>query len=154
MPLLNYRVSHKEMILSKLLWGVEGLRILIIHLWLHGHKSCSFVFHQPVFKKVASTGLNSLRQKGYQILVKNWIFDDPFHKKGWVLVILVPGMIQPSGSGLFFWWNEAVEVVEAVMVIEAAGVSRPGKSLLGTSESSRFLNLALLWWFEKYFWGI
>jgi hypothetical protein len=26
-------------------------------------------------------GLNSLRQKGYHILVKNWIFDDPFHKK-------------------------------------------------------------------------
>ena len=57
-----------------------------------------FEFHQPVFKKVTLSGLNSLRQKRYQILVKNWIFDDPFHKKGQVLVILVPGMIQPSGS--------------------------------------------------------
>ena len=38
-------------------------------------------FHQPVFKKIASAGLNSLRQKGCQILVKNWIFNDPFHKK-------------------------------------------------------------------------
>ena len=56
------------------------------------------MFHQPVFQKVASAGLNSLRQKGCQILVKNWIFDDPFHKKGPLLVILVPGMIQPSGS--------------------------------------------------------
>jgi hypothetical protein len=28
---------------------------------------------------------------------KNWTFDDPFHKKGPFLVILVPGMIQPSG---------------------------------------------------------
>jgi hypothetical protein len=37
-------------------------------------------------------GLNGLRQKGCQILVNNWIFDDPFHKKGQV------GMIQPSGS--------------------------------------------------------
>ena len=40
-----------------------------------------FVFHQPVFKKMTSAGLNSLRQEEYQILVKNWIFDDPFHKK-------------------------------------------------------------------------
>jgi hypothetical protein len=32
---------------------------------------------------------------------KNWIFDDPFHKKGPVLVVLVSGMIQPSGSGSF-----------------------------------------------------
>ena len=59
------------------------------------------VFHQPVFKKVALTGLNSLRQKGYQILVKNWIFDDLPHKKGPLLVILVTRMIQPSGSAIF-----------------------------------------------------
>ena len=32
------------------------------------------------------------------ILVKNWIFDDPFPKKGPVLVILVPGMFQPPQS--------------------------------------------------------
>ena len=67
----------------------------MIYLWLHGH---SFVFHQPVFKKIASAGLNSLRQ----ILEKNWIFDDPFHKKGPLLVILGPGLIQPSGSVDFF----------------------------------------------------
>ena len=36
-------------------------------------------------------------QEEYQISVKNWIFDDPFHKKGLVLVIWVLGMIQPSG---------------------------------------------------------
>ena len=35
------------------------------------------------------------------ISVKNWIFDDSFHKKGPVLVILVPGMIQPSQSVMF-----------------------------------------------------
>ena len=35
------------------------------------------------------------------ISVKNWIFDDPFPKKGPVLVILVPGMIQPSQSVMF-----------------------------------------------------
>ena len=70
----------------------------MLYLWLHDHEGCPFMFHQPVFQKVASAGLNSLQQKGCQILVKNWIFDDPFHKKGPLLVILVPQMIQPSGS--------------------------------------------------------
>ena len=41
--------------------------------------------------------LNSLLQKEYQILVKNWIFDDLFHKKGLVLVFWVLGMIKQSG---------------------------------------------------------
>jgi hypothetical protein len=36
-----------------------------------------------------------------------------------------------------------IEAFVVVEVIEAAEVLRPGKSLLGTSESSRFLNLAL-----------
>ena len=49
-------------------------------------------------KKMTFAGLNSLQQKEYQISVKNWIFDDPFHKKGQVLVIWVLGMIKPSGS--------------------------------------------------------
>ena len=35
------------------------------------------------------------------ISVKNWIFDDPFHKKGPIMVILVPGLIQPSQSVMF-----------------------------------------------------
>ena len=55
------------------------------------------------------------------ISVKIWIFDDTFYKKGPVLVILVPGMIQPSGL-VFFWWNEAVKVIEATEVIEAVEV--------------------------------
>ena len=33
-------------------------------------------------------------EEEYQISVKNWIFDDPFHKMG-------PGMFQPSGSVIF-----------------------------------------------------
>ena len=59
-----------------------------------------FEFHQPDFKKVASTGLNSLRQKWYQILVKNWTFDDPFDKKGPLLFILVPAMIRKIFEGV------------------------------------------------------
>ena len=58
----------------------------------------TFGFYQPVFKKVLLAGLNSLWQKGYQISVKKRIFDDPFYQKGPLFVILVPGMIQPSGS--------------------------------------------------------
>ena len=41
-----------------------------------------FKFHQPVFKKVALADLNSLRQKRYQISVKNLFFDNSFYKKG------------------------------------------------------------------------
>ena len=59
---------------------------------------CTFVFHQPVFKKIISAGLNSLRQKEYQLSEKYWIFDDTFHKKGLVLILWVLGMIKPSGS--------------------------------------------------------
>ena len=47
---------------------------------------------------MTSAGLNSLQQKGYQISVKNWIFYDPLHKKGLVLVIWVLGMIKSSES--------------------------------------------------------
>ena len=36
---------------------------------------------QPFKTFLTSLGLDGLRQKRYHILVKNWIFDDPFHKK-------------------------------------------------------------------------
>ena len=56
----------------------------------------------PLFETfLTSWGLNGLHQKGCHILVKNWIFDDPFHQKLPVFVILVPVMIRPSESGSF-----------------------------------------------------
>jgi hypothetical protein len=56
----------------------------------------------PLFETfLTSPGLNGLCQKGCHILVKNWIFNDPFHKKVPVLVILVPVMIKSSGSESF-----------------------------------------------------
>ena len=61
----------------------------------------TFEFHQPVFKKVVQAGLDSLQQKKYHISVKFCIFDDSFHKKGPVLVNLMPLMIKKSGSGYF-----------------------------------------------------
>ena len=85
--------------------------------------------------------------------MKTWNFDDPFHKKGPVLVILVLGMIQPSGSGIFLMCravevDEASEVAEAAEVIEAAEVLRSGKSLMRTSESSWILYSLI--WGQKY----
>ena len=77
---------------------LEGPIILLIYgsQWLQ--EDCTFLFHQPVFKKLTSAGLNSLRQKEYQISVKYWIFDDSFHKKGLLFIIWVQGMIKPSRS--------------------------------------------------------
>ena len=74
---------------SKWLWKVEGSVIFLNYgaYWLQEvlHLSNIAWPQQPLTEKVL-------------ISVKNWIFDDIFYKKGPVLVILVPGMIQPSGS--------------------------------------------------------
>ncbi len=79
--------------------------------------------------------------------MKNWIFDDPFHKKLPILGILVSVKTRTSGLQLYLrklgfrlrlWANE---VAEAAEVNEAGRFLRPGKSLLRTSESSRLLNL-------------
>ena len=94
------------------------------------------------------------------ISVKNWIFDDPLHKNGPTLVIL--GQEQSNHQDQeVFWWNRALEVVEAIEaaeadeVVEAAEVLMPEKSLMRTSEASRFWILALFWCFEKSaIWGI
>ena len=53
--------------------------------WISFQKSNIGCPQQPLTEKVLKS-------------VKNWIFDDPFHKNGPVLVILVPGIIEPSGS--------------------------------------------------------
>ena len=71
-------------------------------------RNAKFCLPHQFLKKMTSAGLNSLWQKKYRILVKNWIFDDPFHKKGLVLVSWVLEMIKPSGSVIFlmkwgFW---------------------------------------------------
>ena len=62
-------------------------------MYLHVPEVWESEFHQPVFKKVTKAGLNSLRQKGYHVLVKNWVFDDLFLKKLPVpdgLIITIP----------------------------------------------------------------
>ena len=72
-------------------------------------------------------GLNSLQQKECQILVKNWIFDDPFHKKLPVLSILVPEWSDHKNKAVF-WGNWALEAVEASKVAEAAEVNEASKA--------------------------
>ena len=58
------------------------------------------------------------------------------------------------------WLNEAVEVIEAIEaaeateVIEAAGILRPGKSLMRTSESSRHLNSVFFYVLKKKLGGL
>ena len=93
---VTYRVSHIEVCKVNQLWGIEESIVLLNHDAQWVQEVWKFEFYQPVFKKVTKAGLNSLRQKEYQISVKNWIFNDPFKKKGLVLVIWVLGIIQPS----------------------------------------------------------
>ena len=88
-----YRVSHFEMDFMNWLWRIKICKLDLVWRWFWNAEIGNFWVQQLFFKKVTSAGLNSLRQKGYQISVKNCIFDNPFHEKGPVLVILVPGMI-------------------------------------------------------------
>jgi hypothetical protein len=71
--------------------------------------------------------------------VKNWIFDDPFLKKLLVLVIFVPVMIRTSGS-FFGRLLKPVRLKRLLRSMRLERFLRPGKSLLWTSESFRFLD--------------
>ena len=61
---------------------------------------------------MTSTAFNRKREQTISI------FDAPFHKKGPILVIWLPGSILTSGA-LFFSCNKIVEVIEAMEVVEA-----------------------------------
>ena len=103
----------------------------------------------PLFDTIlTSQGLNSLSRKGWHILVKNWIFDDPFHKNLLVLVILVPMMIRPSGSGSFLGKLRPLRLQRPLGSIRLERFLRPGKSLQWTS---RFLNSIILGPISLYF---
>ena len=93
---------------------------------------------------------------------KNWFFDGPFRKKCPVLVILVPVMIRPSGSGRFFeeiglFRPEKLQRPPRSMRLQR--FLRPGKSILRSSviqvlefNNLRTLNISLLWCFGIFFW--
>ena len=48
------------------------------------------------FQKSNISWLQQPHKEKVPDISKKWIFDDPFHRKGPVLIILVPGMIPPS----------------------------------------------------------
>ena len=74
---------------------MKGRRIIdVIELWsIAGSVGLGICVSSTSFQK---NDIGWPQQKEYQISMKNWIFDDPFHKKGLVLVIWALGMIQPS----------------------------------------------------------
>ena len=90
-------------------------------------------------------------------ILKNRIFDDPFHKKLSVLGILMPVMTKSSGSGSFFWEIRLYRLLRPgrlqrlLRSMRLERFLRPGKSLLWTSESSRFLNSIILRLTSLYF---
>ncbi len=78
---IYYRVNHLELTQSKDLAGPDVLTNLLETnaQWLP--EWWKFM-PDPLFKTfLTSRSPNGLCQKGCHILVKNWIFDDPFHKK-------------------------------------------------------------------------
>ena len=72
------------------------------------------MFHQPAFKKVALAGLNSFQQTGYQILVKQWIFDDPIHKKGPKRAVEVIEAAEPGSKA----WKITIGDFRVIQVLE------------------------------------
>ena len=79
---LNYRVSHIEMALMNWPWRIKICKLDLVWRWFWNAKIGNFWVPKPFFKKITSAGFNSLQQKGYQVSVAIWIFDDLFHKKG------------------------------------------------------------------------
>ena len=70
--------------LDQMFWKIYQ-KLMVSGFLSSGH--LCLIHHLKLFwPHVASTA----RQKGCHILVKMWIFDDPFHKKLPVMVILVP----------------------------------------------------------------
>ena len=96
---LFYRVYHLDLIQSKDLWGQLKTTFRLWWRYLYIPEYRAFEFHPPVFKKVTYAGLNSLRQKGYQLRLQR--------------------LLRSMRLQRFL---------------------RPKKSLLRTSESSRFMN--------------
>ena len=101
---------------------------------------------------MTSAGINSLFRKSIRY---QWKIGWSIPQKGTGIGCLGARDDQIIRISNFFWWKEAVEVIEAIEVvevaevIEAAEVLRHGKPLLRTSELSRHLSSALFLCFEK-----
>ena len=71
---------------------------------------------------LTSPGLNSLLQKGYLILLKNWIFDNPFHKKLSVYQFLLD-LCQNIWSSQVFTFCQFL-IVDPVQQIESIFIEK------------------------------
>ena len=106
-----YRVSHIEMALMNWLWWIKICKLDLVWRWFWNAEIGNFWVAQP-FKK------NSLRQKGYQLSVENWIFDDPFYKKGPVLVVLLPGKFFLVILGFWGQFITAVSIWDTLQIVK------------------------------------
>ena len=61
------------------------------------------------------------------------------------MVILVPGIIKPAES-VIFWWNEAVQVIEATEVVEAVEVIEAAE-VLNAREITQYVKDRLFFYF-------
>ena len=96
--LVEYRVYQSKMDETK---DLRDRRInIFVELWyLVALRSLDIWVSSICFKKkVTLAGLIQPPTERVSYISAKWNFDDPFHKKGPVLVIWVPGMIQASGS--------------------------------------------------------
>ena len=91
-------MSHNEMVETKWLWGVIELRIF--KLWcLVASGGLDFFASSTSFQKsYIGWPQQPLTERTSDIIQKLY-FDYSLHKKGLILVILVPGMIPSSGWG-------------------------------------------------------
>ena len=110
-----------------------------------------------VFWKVKLAGLNDLTEKVLKSVKKILMIHSAKMDQHWSFLCQVWSNHQDQEVLL---WNgasetvEAIEIAEADEVIKAAEILKPGKSLMKTSESSRFWFSALFWCFEKNkIWG-
>ena len=110
----------------------------------------------PPFENFLTTrSLNGLRQKGCHILVKNWIFGDPFHKKNDKQWLFWCQWWSDHQDQEVFWGNWTLEAVEASELTEATDVNEAGevsKAWKITTEDFRVNNI-LEFTFTLMFWG-
>ena len=149
---LSYMISHIEMKLAqtdKDMDVIFGLK-MVLECWDRKFLGTTTIFQknnigwpqQPPTERVSD-------------ISKKLDFDNPFYKKGPVLVILVPEMIKPSGLGSFlvnegFWGCRGQWGCRGRWGQWGCRGSKAWKiTTTDFTESSGFLNSALFWCLEK-----
>ena len=102
MDTLRYRVSHSEECKVNQLWGVETPIILLNHGAQLLQQVWKFEFHEPLFKKETSVGLNSLRQYSH-----------------WSILLILPSHWSRAGLG---WWSPSSLTTPSCVAARSAPV--------------------------------